>query len=215
MKKNTWNDIWKKKSYFVESGPTTNVAYFYNYHLKSLNRNSKIIDCGCGNGRNYIFLKKKGFDVIGTDISETVIKKNKKNFSKYKNKFLVGDIRNLKFNDNYFDALVSDASLYYQSKKDIFETVDEFYRILKKNGIIRIYTKSNRDNFYFNHKREKSFEYKVKKKHWENGLLMTFLNFNDIKLLFKKFKRLQIGIDEFNYINSKKKHSYWIITAIK
>ena len=44
---------------------------------------------------------------------------------------------------------------------------------------------------------------------------MTFLNFNDIKLLFKKFKRLKIGIDEFNYINSKKKHSYWIITAIK
>ena len=97
---------------------------------------------------------------------------------------------------------MSDASLYYQSKKDIFETVDEFYRILK-NGIIEFILSQIVIIFTLITKEKNHLNIKLKK-HWENGLLMTFLNFNDIKLLFKKFKRLKIGIDEFNYINSKK-----------
>ena len=31
----------------------------------------------------------------------------------------------------------------------------------------------------------------------------------------KNFKKIQIGIDEFNYIDFSKKHSFWSITAEK
>jgi hypothetical protein len=97
----------------------------------------------------------------------------------------------------------------------MFETVEEFHKILKKGGVIRVYTKSIYDNYYFNHNWKNSFEHIIKNKHWENGLLITFLNERDVKKLFKKFKKIQIGIETFNYINEKRKHSYWVITAIK
>ena len=175
----------------------------------------KILDCGCGNGRNFNFLTKKGFDVYGTDISNSAILKNKKKFSKNRKNFFVGDIKKINFQPNFFNSIISDASLYYQTKKKMFETVEEFHKILKKGGVIRVYTKSIYDNYYFNHKRKNSFEHIIKNKHWENGLLITFLNERDVKKLFKKFKKIQIGIETFNYINEKRKHSYWVITAIK
>lgn len=212
---NSWNKIWKNKTYWVENEPSNNIYYFYNYHLKNLKKGSKILDCGCGNGRNFNFLNKKGFDVYGTDISKSIILKNKKRFKKNQSKFFIGDIKEINFKKNFFESIVSDASIYYQSKNRIFETIEEFYRILKKKGTIRVYTKSIYDNYYFDHKRRKSFEHVVKNKHWENGLLITFLNKNDIIKIFKKFTRVQIGIESFNYINEKRKHSYWIITATK
>ena len=215
MIKKDWNNIWKRKIYWVGNDSTNNVNYFYNYHLKKLKKNSKILDHGCGNGRNFNFLTKKGFDVYGCDISEKVIQKNKKDFPKYKKKFFLGDIKNLNFKNNFFDAIVADASIYYQKKENMFKTIDIFHKILKKDGLIRVYTKSIFDNFYFNHKRKNSFEYIVKKKHWENGLLITFLSFKDVEKLFKKFKEVKIGIEEFNYLDFKRKHSYWVITASK
>lgn len=42
------------------------------YNLKK----KKLIDIGCGNGRDSFFLNKKGFDVLGIDLSKTAIKKN-------------------------------------------------------------------------------------------------------------------------------------------
>lgn len=40
-----------------------------------LKKNAKILDVGCGDGRNSIYLAKKGFDVDAFDISENAIKK--------------------------------------------------------------------------------------------------------------------------------------------
>ena len=97
----------------------------------------------------------------------------------------------------------------------MFDSVEKFYKIMKKNGVIRVYTKSIYDNYYFDHKRINSFEYIVKNNHWEKGLLITFLNLKDVKKLFSKFKKVQIGIETFNYINHKRNHSYWVVTGIK
>lgn len=213
--KKSWEKIWKKKIYWVQSEPTKNITYFYNYHLKNFKKNSRILDYGCGNCRNFNFLVEKGFDVYGTDISKSVIAQNKKKFPKFKNNLFLGDLKKINFKSNFFDSIISDASLYYQTKKEMFDTVEKFYEIMKKNGIIRIYTKSIYDNYYFDHKRKNSFEYIVKNKHWENGLLITFLNFRDLKKLFSKFKKVKIGIETFNYINHKRNHSYWVVTAKK
>jgi ubiquinone/menaquinone biosynthesis C-methylase UbiE len=211
-----WNKIWKKNEYLTNLYPTNNIIAFYEYHLSSLKKRSKILDCGCGSGRNFKYLVEKNFDIIGTDTSEDIIKKNKKNFNPYKNKFYLGDIRSLNFRENSFDAIISEASLYYQSIKDIKETIDKFYYLLKPNCFLRVYTKSINDNFFKTFKKNKSIEYKIiRKKHWENGLTLSFLTIKDIKIIFKKFTNLKIGIEEFNYVDLNKKHSFFIITAKK
>lgn len=45
--------------------------------------------------------------------------------------------------------------------------------------------------------------------------MLSFLTLKDVKSSFKKFKELKIGIEEFNYIDQSKKHSFYIITAKK
>ena len=215
MKNTIWNSIWKKNKYHTSLHPTNNVTSFYNFHLTKLKKNSKVLDCGCGNGRNFMYLAEKGFDVYGTDISTDIIKKNKIKFKKYKNKFFSGDIRSLDFNEKYFDVIISEGSLYYQDIKNIKLTINKFYHLLKTNGILRVYTKSINDNFFHTFDKTKSKEYKVQAKHWAKGLVLSFLTVKDIKIIFKKFKKLKIGIEEFNFINYKKKRSFYVITVKK
>lgn len=158
-----WNTIWKNKSFYTNLYPTNNIIYFYKHHLSKMKKNSKILDCGCGNGRNFKFLSENGFDVYGTDTSPKIINDNKKKFKKHKNKFELGDIRFLEFKENFFDVIISEASMYYQSIEDLKKTIERFYYLLKPNGIIRVYTKSINDNFFKSFDKRKSKEYKVKK----------------------------------------------------
>ena len=68
-----WNKFYKKKSIIKES----TFAKFT--HKKIINKNARILDIGCGNGRDSYFFNKKGFEVTGIDISQKVIEKNSKN----------------------------------------------------------------------------------------------------------------------------------------
>jgi SAM-dependent methyltransferase len=80
----------------------------------------KTIDLGCGEGRETIYLAKKGFKVIGVDFSNRAINKARLR-AKEANvdaKFLVGDVTNLKDIKGKFDLVVDNTCLHtiYSSK---------------------------------------------------------------------------------------------------
>tara|TARA_B110001452_G_C15091751_1_gene380915 strand:+ start:179 stop:811 length:633 start_codon:yes stop_codon:yes gene_type:complete len=83
---NYWNKFYKKDSNSYES----TFARFI--HKKIHNKNGKLLDIGCGNGRDSYFFNKKGFNVIGIDISNKAIQKNsqKKNKNLAFKKFDIG-----------------------------------------------------------------------------------------------------------------------------
>ena len=104
-----------------------------------------------------------------------------------------------------------DAALYYCDIDEFKKNITELRRVLKKNGVMRVYTISSKN---FNSKQIKTHSIKIRNS-WEKNLIVTLLSKNDIRKFFTGFKNIQIGIDEFNFINYKKKHSYWVITAKK
>jgi 2-polyprenyl-3-methyl-5-hydroxy-6-metoxy-1,4-benzoquinol methylase len=66
-------------------------------------KNCKILDIGCGTGRHAIELAKRGYNVTGIDLSESMIEKarEKARFSGLDVDFQVADARNLPFEDQF------------------------------------------------------------------------------------------------------------------
>jgi SAM-dependent methyltransferase len=81
---------------------------------------SKILDIGCGTGHHVASLGSKGLDVLGIDISPSMIKKAKENFPDYK--FEVGDATNgSTFQpDSFTHILCMYFTIYYFKDKTQF-----------------------------------------------------------------------------------------------
>jgi ubiquinone/menaquinone biosynthesis C-methylase UbiE len=82
---------------------------------------SKILDIGCGTGHHVSSLGSKGLDVLGIDISPSMIKQAKKNFPDYK--FNVGDASNNHlFESNSFTHILCMyfTIYYFKDKRQFF-----------------------------------------------------------------------------------------------
>jgi len=106
---------------------------------------SKILDAGCGGGRNSHYFINNNYEVYGVDQKKENIqalleqnpKANPKNFSQNK-------LEKIPFPDNYFDHVICNAVLHFARSKDNFDTmVQEIIRVVKPKGNIFIRMTSN------------------------------------------------------------------------
>jgi ubiquinone/menaquinone biosynthesis C-methylase UbiE len=107
--------------------------------LKYLNitSNSKVIDIACGKGTTAILMAEKfGCNVVAIDIDEKLIEDakylTKKKGLENKITYYIGDALKLPFNDNEFDAAISQAMLVLVDDK--IKAIQEANRIIKKGG---------------------------------------------------------------------------------
>lgn len=101
--------------------------------FKNFISGNKVLDIGCGSGRDGVELIKLGFDHTGLDASESMIYAAKQRIKD--GKFVLGDFFSLSFPDESFDGFWAAASFLHVPKKDIDLVLREAKRILKKNGI--------------------------------------------------------------------------------
>jgi len=97
----------------------------------------RVLDLGCGAGRNSIYLAKQGFDVIGVDASASAVRLADRwaNQEKLRNvEFLQATMTSIPFRSNEFDAAISISVMHHALKKDIIETTNEVHRVLRKGG---------------------------------------------------------------------------------
>jgi ubiquinone/menaquinone biosynthesis C-methylase UbiE len=125
--KKLYNKVYKEGAHW-EKGPSPYVEEFTRY----LKKRDKILDAGCGSGRDSVFLAKKGFEVCGIDFSKEAIKKAKEKFGAKNLRFLVGKVENLPFKKRFFDGVYSGYVLQHASLK---KTASEIARVLKDGGI--------------------------------------------------------------------------------
>jgi len=97
------------------------------------------LDFGCGVGRVSRFLTKSFEECYGVDISETMIKLAKQYNQEISTcKFVLNSEKNLSmFSNNYFDLIYSRIVLQHIPERKIIKSyIQEFIRILKKNGLL-------------------------------------------------------------------------------
>lgn len=95
-----------------------------------------ILDAGCGTGNFSIALAKRGYDVVGIDYTERMLKRakeKKKNGGINNIELLKLDLeKELAFPDNYFEGIISVHTLYTMRDPEL--VIKEYYRILRPNG---------------------------------------------------------------------------------
>ena len=108
----------------------------------SLLPGKKVLDVGCGMGRDVAYFMEEKLDVIGIDLSEKMIEEAKKRVKK--GKFKIMDFRKTDFKDGSFDGVWSMAGFIHVSKTEMPKLLKEMNRILKKDGIIYIAIKEGK-----------------------------------------------------------------------
>lgn len=101
-------------------------------------KNCKILDIGCGTGRHAIELAKRGHDVTGIDLSESMIAKAKEKaqISGVNVDFHIADARNLPFKDQ-FDLVImicEGAFPLMETDEMNFEILGNAAKALKNGG---------------------------------------------------------------------------------
>ncbi len=104
------------------------------YNLKS---NSKILDIGCAKGFMLYDMCRiiPGINVKGIDISDYAIDYCMEDMKK---DLSVGDARNLNFEDNSFDLVISITTIHNLEYEDCILALKEINRVSKKDAFITV-----------------------------------------------------------------------------
>jgi len=173
------------------------------------NKLLKIIDVGCGTGRHSIELAKRGYQVTGIDLSESLLKKAREKAKIYgvEVDFLRYDARNLTF-EKQFDV----AIMLCEGGFPLMETDEMNYEILKNvsralknkakfifttlNGLFPLFHSIN--DFHAEGKLEGNATYNSK--HFD---LMTFRDYNITKFVDDNGVEKELECNERYYVPSE------------
>lgn len=171
---NFWNNFYKT---FSIQKPSNFAKYLIN--KKYIIPNKKLIDIGCGNGRDTFYFKKKGINSFGIDNSETIINLNKK-----KNKILFSKVN---FCDENLNLKVKFDFIYCRFFLHTISDIEEkkFLKNLKKisNKKSKIFLEFRTVNDPLINYGEILGKYERMTDHYRR-----FINVNDFKIQITKHK---------------------------
>ncbi len=104
----------------------------------------KILDAGCGEGRNLIYFIRNEYQVYGIDKDKDSIQMLKHLIKSIDeeypiSRFINGNLEEMPYKQHEFDAIISSAVLHFAESKDHFlHMFHELNRVLKYNGILFI-----------------------------------------------------------------------------
>lgn len=203
-----WDKIfkkWKNYKYYDLFQPHKDLPFIIQQCKKE--KVKRVLDLGCGVGRNLIEFAKHKFEVYGIDLSETAIKLLKKLLQKLKLKaFLtVGNIYDeLPYKDNFFDCVVCVQTLQHGTETQIKFAIKEIKRVLKPKGLIFITVCGRYSRGKIRYCLVKTAE-QINKHTYipqigeEKGLVHFIFNKNLIKKFFKDFQLIKLWKDEKDY----------------
>lgn len=102
----------------------------------------KILDAGCGSGRNLVYFLRSGFSVFGIDRNSEAVE-NVRNLAQMlahaisPENFQVSSVEKMPFPDETFDLVISNAVLHFaDDEKHFHQMTREMWRVLKPSGML-------------------------------------------------------------------------------
>lgn len=140
--------------------------------IKLLPKKAKILDLGCGAGRDAKYFSEKGHDVIAVDFSSEMLKIAKKIAPKAK--FFQQDFLKLDFSENSFDGIWCSFALLHLKRNEVPNFLKTLNKLLKNGGILFLATKEGEGEI-------------IEKEHLDESLLMyeTFFEKDELEEMIK------------------------------
>jgi SAM-dependent methyltransferase len=117
-------------------------VYLFDQLLKGrITPEMRLLDAGCGNGRNLIYFLRSGYDVCGVDESSRSIGQVRQLAATLApqlppENFRAEAVEQMSFDDASFDVVISSAVLHFARDESQWQRmVDEMWRVLKPGGI--------------------------------------------------------------------------------
>jgi SAM-dependent methyltransferase len=109
--------------------------------------NKKFLDLGTGPGTQAIWLAKRGFKAIGSDLSEAAIKRARDVYANEKENvdFIVDDILNSNLKENQFDYIFDRGCFHFLPPPHRKKYIAKIKQILKNNGMLFLKCFSNKE----------------------------------------------------------------------
>ena len=118
-------------------------VYLFDQLLRGrLTSGMRVLDAGCGAGRNLHYLMRAGFDVSGIDESPAAIDATRRLAARLAphlapTVFRVEPVETCSFADASFDFVISSAVLHFARDETHFQMMlDEMWRVLRSGGML-------------------------------------------------------------------------------
>jgi ubiquinone/menaquinone biosynthesis C-methylase UbiE len=95
---------------------------------------AKILDLGCGPGRDTRFYREQAYRVVGADLSAGMLAEARQR--EPGGVFVQADMRRLPFRDSSFQGVWASASFLHLPKESAGRALNEMKRILALNGVL-------------------------------------------------------------------------------
>ncbi|MEZ0537674.1 class I SAM-dependent methyltransferase [Caldicellulosiruptoraceae bacterium PP1] len=143
---------------FFQNTKDANMKDLYAIFLSYLPEKAKILDLGCGSGRDTKYFLDKGYDVVALDGSIEMVKLSSEYTGR---KTLYMKFEDIDFHEE-FDGIWACASLLHVSRSNIDNIFKKIYNALKKDGILFASFKyGNKEEYrngrFFNYYDQESF----------------------------------------------------------
>ncbi|MFH0951832.1 MAG: class I SAM-dependent methyltransferase [Patescibacteria group bacterium] len=130
----------KKYTRKDETEPRSVVTDFIDSYLTP---NQHVLDLGSGAGRHSKYLVDKGMRVTAIDMSHAGVEKTRDVLKEHpESNALVADVRQLPFENDEFDSLISNRVLDYNDDEGLESAFAEIERVLKNDGTCLITVRS-------------------------------------------------------------------------
>ena len=168
------------------------LQYELNRFISLIPKDGKVLDLGCGAGRDVEYFTDFKLKTMGIDASKNLINEAKKRVNE---NFEVMDMRKLTFKDEEFDGIWAQDSISYVAKDDVKGVLKNVFRILKREGIFFVSVRKGSDEVLI-----------LSEKLGKNEVMVGFYEINELEALLREAgleimnSYLQDGND-FTWIN--------------
>ncbi len=217
----SFDNVWEEIHATQEWGkyPSEPVIRFMarNYYKKD-RKSIKVLDFGCGGGNHTWYLSKEGFSVYAFDGSISAIDKVKQLLEKERLSacLKVMDALELDYEDNFFDCIIDNATIYANKYQNIKLMYSKIFKILKEGGrLLTVNFSTNTTGYGTGKELEKNTFCDITSGRLEGRGITHFFEEDELKNILSDIGFINIIIDKMQYTDMGDTVGQFLVQAEK